>query len=108
MVRNRVKISVVKRVEPEYIFGGKVPHRPGTLEPFRTCSEYSEGDTWVVETDNVIPEGFCPQAWYDILRKLNIIHWGGSFADAPGGDSVYACCSDGSRPVIFKIERVID
>jgi uncharacterized repeat protein (TIGR04076 family) len=46
-----------------------------------------------------MPEGFCGWAWADIQDKV----WG----MARGGANVFVtCCTDGYRPVIFKLEKL--
>ena len=45
------------------------------------------------------PEGFCVWAWRDIIPIIQNYHEG---RDHP---SVH-CCTDGLRPVTFKLERI--
>jgi uncharacterized repeat protein (TIGR04076 family) len=53
-----------------------------------------------------MPEGFCPQAWHDIFSKIGILHWGGSYTTEKR--ELIACCTDGVRPVSFKLETLVD
>lgn len=38
MTRPRVKITVLKRIDPSVIFNGDVPNRPGTDEKYTICT----------------------------------------------------------------------
>jgi uncharacterized repeat protein (TIGR04076 family) len=106
MPRNRVRITVLKRVDPSIIFNGDIPTNPQSGEPFGICKAFEEGQEFIVETDNEMPEEFCPQAWHDIFRKLGVLHWGGSYGAWPFEDQMVACCTDGIRPVSFRLERL--
>jgi uncharacterized repeat protein (TIGR04076 family) len=45
-----------------------------------------------------MPEGFCGWAWADIQKLV--------YGMARGGQKVFVtCCTDGYRPVVFKLER---
>ena len=106
MPRNRVKITVLKRVDPSVIFDGDVPVNPSSGEPYQICNAFREGQEYVIDTDNEMPEGFCPQAWHDLFRKIGTLHWGGGYTTTQGPDYMIACCTDGTRPVSFKLERL--
>jgi len=51
------------------------------------------------------PEGFCVWAWDDLFKHLAVLHFGGDFPWAEEGTTV-ACCTDGARPVSFRLERI--
>ncbi|HNX58955.1 MAG TPA: TIGR04076 family protein [Spirochaetota bacterium] len=55
------------------------------------------------------PPGFCEWAWTDIYKYIAIFLSGGNMGDAfnwmADNNSVIACCTDGIRPVIFRIEK---
>ena len=94
----KVKITVVKRVHNQDLIAqyGKNPIPP--------CDRFSEGQEFV--TSEAMPEGFCPWAWADISRDAAIVQFGGNppWIKQPGTHIV--CCSDGLRPVVFKVERI--
>ena len=50
----------------------------------------------------------CSEAWDDISRYIYTALQGGSIMRGWMEDEkvMIACCSDGTRPVIFKIERI--
>ncbi len=51
---------------------------------------------------------FCMEAWDAINRYVYAAIQGGSIMDGWTNDEkmVIACCNDGTRPVVFKIERL--
>jgi uncharacterized repeat protein (TIGR04076 family) len=53
-----------------------------------------------------MPEGFCTWAWDDITKDVETLRFHGNFQwfEEPGVS--VNCCTDGLRPVVFKIERV--
>ncbi len=56
--------------------------------------------------DDGVPSGFCPFAWDVIFLVVITLRSNGNFFewyDEPG--VAVACCPDGLRPVVFKIER---
>ena len=102
----KVKITVFKRVDPSVIFDGKVPNRPGTDEPYTVCSAFEEGQVFYSESGEK-PEGFCSWAWRDIYKDMSVLNFGGNFWEnwmKPG--EMLTCCTDGVRPVSFKLERI--
>lgn len=72
-------------------------------QPWRPCDLLQEGQTFV--TSGWMPEGFCSHAWADILRYVMVLARGGDFVGVKPGTFV-TCCTDGFRPVFFKIERI--
>ncbi len=107
MPGSRVKVTVLKRVDPEYIFDGKVPDQPGTGKPYEIC-RFEEGTEWIVEKSMAMPEGFCSWAWRDLYKDLAVISKGGDFDPWVNKGEMYTACTDGIRPVSFKLERLDD
>ena len=108
MSRFKVKITVLKRVDPSYIFNGDIPIRPDTGKKFGICRAFEDGQEFVVEKDGKMPQGFCTQAWIDIYKELNVLMFGGSFYPYREEGKDVVCCSDGYRPVSFQLERLND
>lgn len=106
MSRSKVKITVLKRVDPSVIFDGKVPNRPGTDEPYTICEAFKEGEEYVVELDGNRPEGFCGWAWRDVYKDVSVLRFGGNFDPWVEKGVAITCCTDGIRPVSFKMERI--
>ena len=72
------------------------------------CSSFDEGQEFVIEGLKR-PEEFCSWAWNDLYKVLVTLSSGGSFVPFMKKDNVLiSCCSDGIRPVFFKIERIKD
>jgi uncharacterized repeat protein (TIGR04076 family) len=63
-----------------------------------------EGQEFIAQGANM-PEGFCSWAWVDIQKYVLTLARGGNLLGVKPGTSV-ACCSDGFRPVTFKLERL--
>ena len=107
MPRSRVKITVLKRVDPSVIFDGDVPNVPGTDRKFEVCIAFNDDQEFIVEADGNQPEGFCGWAWRDVYKDLSVLQFGGDVPWTEEGTMI-TCCTDGIRPVSFKIERIAD
>ena len=72
----------------------------------KSCEIFEEGQEFVLDLMEEVPEDFCTWAWADIRKDMLAIATG---ADMPGmkepGTAISAC-SDWFRPVYFKIERL--
>jgi uncharacterized repeat protein (TIGR04076 family) len=53
-----------------------------------------------------MPEGFCPGAYTDLFRYILGLQSGANFPWMNEDGMVLACCNDGFRPVIFRLERI--
>lgn len=98
----KIKITVIKRFSPEEVFGHSYKTPKGTI--VEKCS-FQEGQEWISE-DGVMPEGFCGWAWTDLARSIHVLRFGGNFKDWAEDGIMYNACSDGVRPVCFKLERI--
>ncbi|HUT82691.1 MAG TPA: TIGR04076 family protein [Candidatus Bathyarchaeia archaeon] len=107
MARHRVKITVLKRVEPSYIFDGKVPISPGGKE-YSICTAFEDGQEFIVDKNVRCPEGFCSYAWKDIFSDLRVLALGGDHEPWVEKPKMISCCTDGIRPVSFVLERLDD
>ena len=69
------------------------------------CNRFEEGQEFIM-TGGEKPDGFCTWAWVDISRDAMIVQCGGNlpWINEPGTHIV--CCTDGLRPVVFKVERL--
>ncbi|MDR2421755.1 MAG: TIGR04076 family protein [Deltaproteobacteria bacterium] len=75
------------------------------------CPFFQEGQEFVVKADNyftMLNGQFCSEAWDAISRYVYAALQGGSIMRGWTNDekTMIACCNDGTRPVIFKLERV--
>jgi uncharacterized repeat protein (TIGR04076 family) len=107
MARHKVKITVLKRVTPEYIFDGDVPTSPGGKK-YTICTRFKEGDEYIVEKSVSCPEGFCGYAWKDIYSDVRVLSLGGDHEPWVEKPKMISCCTDGIRPVSFILERIED
>ena len=72
------------------------------------CDFFKVGDEFIVNYLTERPEGFgCDWAWDDIHKILMILMTNGNFGTwMVNKDNFITCCTDGIKPVIFKIERL--
>jgi uncharacterized repeat protein (TIGR04076 family) len=101
--RHEVKITVLKRFDPSEVFE-KSPVTP--VEPLKACGLFRDGQKFVVGKDVKMPEGFCTSAWVAIYPNVRILSFGGDLPWFKEKGVVINCCTDGLRPVVFKLERI--
>ncbi len=100
----KIRITVLKKtinaeLAEEYCVGD-----------IKKCPVFEEGD--VFETGLEKPEKFCLWAWNDIFKYMTVFLAEGSFAKGvfegwmKDSRQMITCCTDGIRPVIFKIELI--
>lgn len=79
------------------------------------CPFFQKGDTFLLkrtpERDDfyhLMNGKFCGEAWDAISRYVYTALQGGSIMHKWTNDErmMIACCNDGTRPVIFKVERI--
>jgi uncharacterized repeat protein (TIGR04076 family) len=78
-------------------------------EEIRPCEVFSDGQQFVLdgfEEMATVPEGFCAWAWADIRHDILRVASGGEMLGLKQPGTAIAGCTDWSRPVIFKIERI--
>jgi len=87
-----VKISVLKRdFEKELVEKLKT----GPKSP---CTRFSDGQEFTITSQWSMPEKFCEWAYADIRTYIPMV--------LGQGNPIAVCCTDGFRPVFFKIERI--
>ena len=103
--RSKVKITVIKKLGRKDVFGDQLPTEvaEGVEE---VCNVIKEGQEFVVQEDGKMPEGFCTWAWHDIYPEIMTLRFGGNFPWITKEGMIYSSCTDGLRPVIFKLERI--
>lgn len=112
MKRRRVKITVIrKEVFPDLQEKYLADPKSGS------CPIFEVGQEFILEKSNekddfwhMLDGKFCSEAWDCISRYVYTGLQGGSIMDGWTNDEkmMIACCNDGTRPVIFKIERLDD
>jgi uncharacterized repeat protein (TIGR04076 family) len=95
---DRVKITVLKK-----LFHEDLVKKYTDTGDWKSCSRFEEGQVFYVRGDAPwnMPDNFCGWAWADMQKII----WGMS----RGGPRRYVtCCTDGFRPVVFLLERIIE
>ena len=100
----KCRITVLRRMA-NYDLIEEYHHR--TVAP---CDQFVDGQVFVLDRWDQTPEGFCEWAWQDIHGKLQLVVGEAEFVPEPIKRSgmMIACCTDGFRPVVFKMERLED
>ena len=93
-----VKITVLKRLVHEDLLGSYA------TSIWHGCERLEEGQEFIANSVNM-PAEFCSWAWADIQKYVMTLSRGGNFRGVKPGCYV-TCCTDGFRPVIFKLERL--
>ena len=96
---HRVKITVLKK----YFHKEFIEQYAANPERWRECGLFEVGQEFVTSQQAPweMPEGFCGWAWADMQKLV--------YGMARGGQDVFVtCCTDGYRPVIFKLEKLKD
>jgi len=99
----KVKITVLKKefdpvLAEEYLTDGREAG---------ACPLLKVGDEFLYEGGAEMPAGFCPWAWIDIYHGVSALSAGASFApwNSREGEQIL-CCTDGIRPVVFRVEAL--
>ena len=100
----KVKITVLKKLVMEDLVSELIQEEK-KAKGFGVCDAFELGQEFILEKPN-IPEGFCAWAWADIHKDIIAIMGGADFHWINKEGTSIACCTDGFRPVIFKIERI--
>lgn len=101
----KCRITVLKRtVNPD------VAHE-FCQEEVTPCENFKEGQEFV--TGYAKPPKFCDWAWNDIHKYVTVMLADGNFQTffkdwMKDDKTMIACCTDGVRPVVFKLEKIDD
>ena len=112
----KVKITVVKKLSCKDLYGENPPANiKEDLSP--ECRRFTVGQEFMIDSEKRAPDpsswencppNFCGWAFADIQRDIAHVLFGGSYPWMKDRGVVISCCTDGLRPVIFKIERIED
>lgn len=104
--RHKVKLTVLRKelyedLQEEYLADPKSG----------PCPFFEEGQEFMIENDDffrMMHGTFCAEAWDCISRYVYAGLQGGSIMRGWTRDErvMITCCNDGTRPVVFKLERV--
>jgi uncharacterized repeat protein (TIGR04076 family) len=102
----KIKITVMRVLTFEDVFGDDVPEYFPSSTPSQ-CGQHRPGEVFI-RAGTKCPEGLCNWAYSDIQKEIIRLYHGGDnpWINEPGVG--YAACTDGMRPVLFRIERVED
>ena len=100
-MRHCVRITVLKKefypeMADEYLVEGRAAG---------PCPLLEVGDSFVYEGGAVMPEGFCPWAWIDLYNQITDLSGRAENNWYKPGLRI-GCCTDGVRPVVFRMEGV--
>ena len=97
-MNSRIRITIVKRLLHKDLLSECAD------SVWERCERLQVGQEFVSEGVNM-PEGFCSWAWADIQKYVITLARGGNFRGVRPGCFVTSC-TDGFRPVLFKLERI--
>jgi len=95
-----VRITVIAKLKPGEVFDELAA---SNFNP--VCDGVKLGESFV-SRNLQMPEGFCSWAWADIQRDVAHLALGGNFRWISKPGSMVSCCTDGLRPVVFRLERI--
>jgi uncharacterized repeat protein (TIGR04076 family) len=74
------------------------------------CPFFKVGDEFTVNYLAERPEGFnCDWAWHDIHKIIMVLMNNGNFGTWMKDEKTFiTCCTDGTKPVVFKVERLAE
>jgi uncharacterized repeat protein (TIGR04076 family) len=96
-----VKITVLKKIKT-----GEILEEYAAPSIESECPAAKEGIAYISKGVKMPNDFFCDWAWSDIQRDVAVLTFGGEFPSVKKKDTKISCCTDGLRPVIFKLERV--
>ena len=106
MLGQKVKITVLERLDLRAKLAKKTT-LPAQIPPCK-CDKFEDGQEIIYQLGvSGVPEGFCDWAWNDIFKDILAVCSRAAMAseaERAHAAPAITCCTDGYRPVIFKIE----
>ena len=99
----KVKVTVVRKVDMRTIHPDEDMGQADWLEP--VCDAFNVGDEFIIDGSDC-PQGFCQGAFVDIFRYVSGLRAGADYFWMKSPGTTVACCTDGMRPVVFRLERM--
>jgi len=94
------RITVLKRHHnTDLIEQYVLEHKRALYQP---CPRHIEGQEFYLAKPEK-PDDFCSWAWADIFKEVLTIMSGGIFPNSKEPNGVIASCTDGLRPVVFRV-----
>jgi uncharacterized repeat protein (TIGR04076 family) len=100
---SKCKITVVRRTINQDLIDEYVSD---AREDYGKCQAYKDGQVFTIVDFPLKPEGFCDWAWADIHRDVVSVMFGSSYPWIQVPRTAITCCTDGLRPVTFKVEMI--
>jgi uncharacterized repeat protein (TIGR04076 family) len=93
MPNYKCKITVIRKsfhedLYKQYPYGEPTP-----------CGRHEVGQVFITDSEWDPPEGLCTWAWADMRVIIHAMHAGNPIVKIES-------CTDGLRPVLFKVERI--
>lgn len=103
--KSKVKIVVIKKMSCKGVYGDDPPCQ--LADDFtQECPVLNVGDEFIVPENGACPDGFCGWAFAGIQTDITHLRLGGSFPWLKDEGAQICCCTDGLKPVFFKLERM--
>ena len=105
----KLKITVLKKLNKKDLYGESPPIAVDEELYTPECDRFSVGQEFVVGIPIECPPNFCTFAFTDIYKVMLALLLGGDlYPYIKDRGAFVACCTDGLRPVFFKLERIKD
>jgi uncharacterized repeat protein (TIGR04076 family) len=101
----KCKITMLKRTLHEDLVAAYKSKESIEQTGAGLCPLFEEGQEFIVDSPWTAPESFCLWAWADFRQFVLSFFLGNDEPPSNPSDVLIACCTDGFRPVIFKLER---
>ena len=98
----KIKITVVKKELKEDLVNEYAADKNALV----LCPKFEVGQEFILDAGANIPANFCSWAYADIQRDIIAMYRGANYPWMKPKGAVISCCTDGLRPVYFKIERI--
>ena len=107
--RHKIKITVMKKVFHsdlvEQLSDTPQTWRDNSLGPNPKCCHSLKIGQEFISDGTHMPKGFPDPAWVDINKYVYMLSRGGNMLGSKQGVTM-TNCTDGFRPVTFKLERL--
>ena len=97
---NKCKVTVLRRNTTEGIFDKYSEDKD------EKCPIFKEGQEFIIDDPAKMPDDFCAYAWSDISRDTVALMCGADYPWIKQANTAIVCCTDGLKPVIFKLEMI--
>ena len=103
---SKCKITVLKRVHNRDLIDLIDEYLDDEYKDIGVCEIFEDGQEFVIDPGEGVPEGFCVSAWAGIHNDIMTIANGDDMPGMKQRGTFITGCGDWRRPVIFKVERM--